>query len=63
MTLDEARENIGRRVVYRQLGRRRLVNLDTGVITSVNDVVVFVRYGDDRHSKATYACDIALEAS
>ena len=51
MTLDEARSLIGNAVVYRPLGGP----VEQGVITSVNDYFVFVRYGADTHSKATPA--------
>lgn len=51
MTLDEAREHIGSAVVYRPGGD----SIEQGVITSVNDYCVFVRYGADTHSKATPA--------
>ncbi len=51
MTLDEARELIGNAVVYRPFGGP----VEQGVITSVNDYFVFVRYGADLHSKATRA--------
>jgi hypothetical protein len=54
MTLDEAAANIGRNVVYRPLG-------EEGVITSVNNSYVFVRYrGDLVASKATCADDLFL---
>lgn len=49
MTLDEARRNIGRGVVYRPAHGPA----EDGVITRVNDRYVFVRYGADRGSKAT----------
>lgn len=49
MTLDEARRHIGNKVVYRTgYGR-----VEEGVVTSVNDRFVFVRYGSDVHSKST----------
>lgn len=54
MTLDEARQHIGNAVVY-------YVDdglAEQGVITSVNEVYVFVRYGSDMHSKATRAEDL-----
>jgi len=50
MTIEQARENIGRRVTYNP-GWEELI--EYGVITSVNDVFVFVRYGNDINSKAT----------
>lgn len=57
MTLDEAREHIGANVVYRPDGRPAP---ETGVITSVGELLVFVRYVGDRHSKGTYAGDLDL---
>lgn len=41
--------DLGRRVVYRTRW-----NTEEGVVTSFNEKYVFVRYGDDHHSKATY---------
>lgn len=51
MTIDEARSHIGNAVVYRPFGE----SVEQGVITSVNEHYVFVRYGADNHSKATPA--------
>lgn len=48
MTINEAKANIGVKV------ERRTGILEQGVITSVNDTYVFVRYKGDEHSKATY---------
>lgn len=59
MTLGEARDAIGQVVVYRPGGG----GLETGVVTSVGDAFVFVRYGADRHSKATRPEDLELETS
>lgn len=56
MTLDEAREHIGRRVAYTAAGELT----EDGVITSVGNVAVFVRYDGDRHSKATDPADLTL---
>ena len=50
MTLNEARHGIGRGVIYYDHNW-----LNEGVITSVNDSFVFVRYGSDTGSKATLA--------
>ena len=50
MTLEEARERVGDKVVYQGVWRP-----EEGVITSVNNHFVFVRYGDDYGSKATLA--------
>ena len=48
MTLDEARAAVGLAVVY-DSGHGR----EQGIVTSVNDRWVFVRYGSDSTSKAT----------
>lgn len=50
MTLEEARERVGSKVTYYPHG---LARPEEGVITSVNDHYVFVRYGADYGSKAT----------
>ncbi len=55
MTLERARELIGRTVLY---CGGRVDEQDTGVITSVNDTYVFVRYGTDSRSIATRPQDI-----
>lgn len=57
LTLEQARKSIGKYVVYRPPGGP----LETGIITSVNDEFVFVRYGADRGSKATRPQDLELE--
>lgn len=49
MTLEEAREHIGHGVVY----STHPGEADGGVITSVNDSFVFVRYGRNGTAKAT----------
>ena len=51
MTLQDAAANVGRAVVYRHGPSA----VEEGVITSVNDRWVFVRYGSDKNSKATLA--------
>lgn len=60
MTGDQAAASIGRKVVYRPPHVREDEPGDEGVITSVNDVWVFVRYGADTHSKATPASRLTL---
>jgi hypothetical protein len=55
LTLEEAAEHVGHGVVY-------LPQHEDGVITSVNDRWVFVRYSGDSHSKATNAHDLTLLA-
>lgn len=54
MTLDEARRNLGARVVY--MGGARP---EYGVIESVNEWLVFVRYFGSG-VKATYPADLAF---
>jgi len=54
MTLDECRGNIGAGVVYTPTHGGR----EDGVITSVGDRYVFVRYRGDQHSKATSPDDL-----
>lgn len=51
MTLTQCAESIGRTVEYRAPFDDD--RPQRGVITSVNELV-FVRYGTDEHSKATY---------
>lgn len=58
MTLEEARNNIGRYVVYTPFEGCSDNQKELGVITSVNDTYVFVRYGDELHSKATRPEDL-----
>lgn len=52
MTLDEARALIGNAVVY---WPNRDLPPEQGIVTSVNDQYVFVRYDGDNASKATAA--------
>lgn len=59
MTLGEAREHIGDAVVYLPCGGP----VEEGVITSVNEHYVFVRYGADKTSKATRQADLILMAT
>jgi hypothetical protein len=60
MTLEEAANAVGRGVVYRPAGAYRS---EDGVITSVNDRWVFVRYGVQDGSKATDPADLTLLAT
>ena len=60
MTLEEAKQNIGRYVVYIPHPTCPNNQRELGVITSVNEKYVFVRYGNDVHSKATRAEDLML---
>ena len=59
MTLDEARASIGLLVVY----RTEFCGPDEGVITSVNNHYVFVRYGSQVGSQATDPADLERVAS
>lgn len=60
LTLAEARELVGRRVIYRQLNRPD----EHGVITRVSDFYVFVRYDEGFPSPvATDAGRLLLESS
>lgn len=57
MTIDPQQSDIGRCVIY--TGNRYPGGLpEIGVITSYNQVSVFVRYGDEKHSKATSREDL-----
>jgi hypothetical protein len=56
MTRDEAKTNIGRLVVYRPFPDV----YEEGVITSVGDYYVFVRYGSQQTSAATRPEDLRL---
>jgi hypothetical protein len=54
--------DIGRSVIY--TGNRYIGGQpEAGVITSFNTVAVFVRYGADRHSKATSRADLEWESA
>jgi hypothetical protein len=59
MTLDEARAAIGLLVVYRRKGQ----DPDQGVVTSVSDRYVFVRYGLQAGSAATNPADLERASS
>lgn len=62
MTIEQARENIGRNVTYeRYYGDLMVSGPEFGVITSVNDRYVFVRYGAQVGSKATDPADLTLD--
>jgi hypothetical protein len=49
---------VGRKVIYTPRGNYSPKKLEEGVITSYNDVNVFVRYGDECQSKATDPDDL-----
>jgi hypothetical protein len=56
MTLDDAIDAIGKRVVYRAEGRPD----EFGFIVTVGTMLVFVRYGSDPRPKGTYPQDLEL---
>lgn len=57
MTLDEARDHIGEKVVYRSEGGDRK---EEGVIAAVSSVYAFVQYGEQRGVMATHPEDLTL---
>lgn len=60
MTLEECKNNIGRKVIYIPFDAKDRGLQETGVITSVNNKYCFVRYGSDINSKATNPNDLML---
>ena len=50
LKLSEARQLVGREVVYTEKHTKKK---EYGIITSVNDKYVFVKYGNDTIAKAT----------
>lgn len=60
MTLEEAAAHIGSTVSYLPNGHDQP---DTGYITAVTSRYVFVRYGQDHHSKATAPHNLHLTAA
>ena len=61
MTLEKAKENIGRKVIYVPYEGCPNRLKESGTIARVNDSYVFVRYGADYGVKATSARDLELE--
>jgi hypothetical protein len=61
MTLLEASNNIGNKVIYTPFEFCHYSLKESGVITSVNDRFVSVRYGSDVNSKSTRPEDLELE--
>jgi hypothetical protein len=55
--IEPTEEDIGRAVVFTG-NRYPGGKLKEGVITSFHDHAVFVRYGADKHSKATLRADL-----
>jgi hypothetical protein len=60
MTLQECKENVGRRVTYIPFEGCDPSLHEYGVITSVNEKNCFVRYGSDINSKATSPEDLLI---
>ena len=59
MKLEELKKSdVGRKVVYTPFVDCDPSLKEEGVITSWNDTFIFVRYGDEVHSKATTPSDI-----
>ena len=54
ITIEQARANIGRGVIY----RHPYCEAEQGTITGVSETTVFVRYLGDMHSKGTYPSDL-----
>lgn len=61
MTLDKAKQCIGRMVVYKPYPNCDSKLNEVGQIVSTNSKFVFVRYKGDINSKATRAEDLTLE--
>lgn len=59
ITLDEARENIGRTVIYQ--APHPGAKLEVGVISSVNCDYIFVRYGEQTTAQATRPDDLRFQ--
>lgn len=60
--IDPTADDVGRPVAYQKVwidshGHCHL-KIEDGVITSFNDSFVFVRYGNDKNSKATLRQDL-----
>lgn len=60
MTLDEARKNLGKKVIYRPYKFCNSELYEYGKITSVVGRLVFVLYEGDFNSKATSPEDLEL---
>ena len=58
MTIEEAKEGIGRNVIYTPFEGCDSSLIENGVITSVNDRFVFVRYGYSQNGIATSPEDL-----
>jgi len=60
ISMAQARDHIGDGVVYYPDPGIPSERAEQGVITSVNDAWVFVRYGDNTGSKATSPANLVL---
>lgn len=56
--IEPTREDIGRKVIYRERGTAGDRKVEEGVITSFNKEMVFVRYGTGAGSAATLRRDL-----
>lgn len=56
--IEPTEADIGRKVVYRERGDFPGRKIEEGVITSINDHYVFVRYGSGTTSAATQRADL-----
>ena len=54
ITIEEARANIGRGIIY----RRPYCEAEQGTITGVSETTVFVHYLGDMHPKGTRPADL-----
>lgn len=64
VSLEWAADHVGSKVVYHAMHQDPAKEQgEEGVITSVGNGVVFVRYGADTHSKATLADQLTAVAS
>jgi hypothetical protein len=61
MTLEEARQNVGSKVMYTPFQGCKPSIIEYGIITGVNQKFVFVRYGNENISKATNSAKLKLE--
>jgi hypothetical protein len=61
MTLEEARKNIGSKVMYTPFQGCNPSLIEYGIITDVNQKFVFVRYENENISKATNPTDLKFE--
>ena len=60
MKIEEAREGIGRTVIYTPHDECDDADKEIGVITSCNYHTIYVRYGDNVNSKGTNPEDLVF---